>query len=446
MDATVKDVRRKIFSGARKIFTKSMKTVARSLPNEQERKKFLEHLHEAAEEEISAAVDSGDYERILNRGAYETSVWLAEHYADAALKRACKEFPRGKTRNKIHDALEEMAHSGIESYCRGEDLEVIKAELEAIAKTHMKRYVEEQSKVLSKQVGQKIYMRIKFKGKGSREPNRYLRHGRDIFAEEFSASITDNFGAWLDGEKDFGEATVDIVANTAKNTAVRYTKEKGAEIAAQGMKHLAELAEKKIQNELARNATVWTLNKLADSNTLTSVVGVGIDFKKMLNGEISKAEFLRRLGEKGTSAVVSGACASLGTMIVGKSVTVLSWTIAGGAIGAAVGYFATKMVFNSLLQAFEEAERSRKEYEAFHGFCEYAIPELERQRLELERAVEEFLTARQQTFERASKQRDSALKVGNMDVAVAAANEIAEGRLPYQTGAELERRTRNLFS
>ena len=43
------------------------------------------------------------------------------------ISEASKEI--GETRDKISEALAELTHKGIESFCRGESLEVIKAKL-----------------------------------------------------------------------------------------------------------------------------------------------------------------------------------------------------------------------------------------------------------------------------------------------------------------------------
>ena len=150
--------------------------------------------------------------------------------------------------------------------------------------------------------------------------------------------ITDNFGAFLGGEKDFGQAVTDITANTAKNTAVTYTKKQGAELAAETVKVIEKEVEKRIGKGMISNG----LGKLANSNTLMTVANVAYDIgkelKRLMNGEISKTEFLQIVGEKGTAAVVSSVFTAMGTMVAGPFI--------GAAIGSAVGYFATSVLFS----------------------------------------------------------------------------------------------------
>lgn len=148
-----------------------------------------------------------------------------------------------------------------------------------------------------------------------------------------------------------------------------------------------------------------------------NVAGIAYDIgkalKQLLDGEITEAEFLKIVGEKGTAVVVSGVYGTIGGsigMLIGEP---LGATI-GAAVGSAIGYFATSVIFASVLQAFDKAEMSRKRYEAVHEFCEYSIREMERQRLEFDAKVKEFLSDRQQVidtsldaYERAITDKDS---------------------------------------
>ena len=401
----VNDINQKISDGANKIVGNAINNIAKYLPTDSEKKNFLERIDKIKSEGIEAAINGEDYQKYLNRGAYETSVYLANHYAKEILERSKKEFPRGKTRDTIFAALDEMSRKGIEGLCSGQSLEVIKHQLSTIGKAHLQKYVESQSRIWSKNIGDNLYRKIRFSGRGSRKKNKYLREGRDIFAGELAFQITDNFGAFLGGEKDFGQAVTDLTVNTAKNTAVTYTKKHGAELAAETFKTLAKSAEKRIGKGMISNG----LGKLANSNTLMTVANVAYDIgkelKRLMNGEITKAEFLQIVGEKGTAAVVSSVFTAMGTMVAGPLI--------GAAIGSAVGYFATSVLFSSVMQTFNEAELSRKRYEAIHEFCEYSIREMERQRLEFEAKVKEFLSERQfvidtslDNYERAIKNND----------------------------------------
>ena len=438
-------IQNKISDTAKEIFAEAIDNIAEQLPNDDEKENFVNRMKKISAEGIDAVISGQDYREHLEQGAYETSVWLANHYADTALNRVYKELPRGKTRDKIKDALNELTRKGIECFCRGESLEVIKAELSTIAKNHLKKYVKEQAKAFSKDTGKKIYTQLKFKGKGSREPNRYLKKATGMFSDELTLQITYNFGAWLDGQKNFGDATVDIVVNTTKNSAVSYTKEHGADLATKALKELATRAEKEIENQTIREGSVRVLDRLADSNTIKNIAGtvydIGSAFKRLLNGEITETEFLREIGEKGTAAVVSGVYATFGTTAGTLIAGPLGGAI-GGAIGSAVGYFATNLLYGAVLQSLEEAKISRQRYEAMKAFCDYYIPEMERQRLEFKRKVAQFLSDRQQVIDTSLNRFEAAVRNKDFDGVSAALNNIVEefgGSLQFKTRDDLNR-------
>ena len=433
MDGQSDYIQQKISSAASTLVGNALDNIIKDFPQDSG-KEFLELLLKTEEDGIDAILEG--YQKQVERTAYEYAVQLAARHVEATLKRIQKKLPRGKTRDKVFAALNEMTNKGIKSFCSGKTLEEIKAELETIGKAHLKRYIEEKAPVYGKSAGKQIYMRLKFKGRGSRSKNRRLRNATDLFANELAFQVTDNLGAWIDGKQDFVDAAGNIVVYTGKNVATKYTRQHGAELAAEAIKALSERAEKEIRNEMIRNGTVSVLNKLADSKTLIGVAGAVYDmsgtFKKFLNGEISKAEFLRELGEKGTGAVVSGVYASLGTMI-GTGIGGPLVGAIGGAIGSAVGYFANSLLYGSVLKAFEDAELARKRYETMHVFYEYYINEMERQRQEFERKVAQFLSNRQQVIDSSLNQFESALKNRDFNSMSAALNNIAHefgGELP----------------
>jgi len=426
-------IQQKITLATTKLLGNVMDNIVKDLP-EDSKKEFLELLIMLEEEGIDAIIE--DYQKQVERTAYEYAVKLATRHAEAALKQIQKKLPRGKTRDKVFVALNEMANKGIESFCSGNSLEEVKSELAEISKAHLKSYIEEQAHIYSKSAGKKIYMRLKFKGRGSRTKNRYLRNATDLFANELSFQITDNIGAWIDGQQDLIDAAGNIIVYTGKNTAVQYAQQHGADLAIEALKALSERAEREIKNEILRNGAVSVLNKLANSKTLTGVAGavydVGNSFKRLINGEISKTEFLRELGEKGTGAVVSGVYATFGTML-GTGIGGPLGGAIGGAIGSAVGYFANSLLYGSVLKAFEDAELARKRYETMHVFYEYYITEMERQRQEFEWKVAKFLSKRQQIIDSSLNQFEFALENRDFNSMNAALNSIAQefgGKLP----------------
>lgn len=140
---------------------------------------------------------------------------------------------------------------------------------------------------------------------------------------------------------------------------------------------------------------------------------------------------MREVGQKGTGLIVSGVFATLGTAVAGP---------VGTAIGSAVGYFATNLFYGSVMQAFEEAEISRKRYEMIHAFCEESIIEMEIQRLEFERNVAQFLSDRQQVIDRGLKDFEASMQMNDMTGVSVTLNEIA-----MEFGVELQFKNRAEF-
>ena len=245
-------------------------------------------------EAIREAINGENYQEHLKCGAYETSVWLANHYANITLNRVVKEMPKGKARDTIHNSLELLTHRGIESLCRGASLENIRAELIDCAKGQLKSYLADQSQYMAKEVSSNLYRNLKFTGKGSRKINSHIKSGSNIVGQELSYQIVDNFGAWIDGRKNFGDAVNDVAVNTTKNASVTQVKGQGAELAADALKELTKSAEKKIANELARSITTTALSKVANANTLIQSAGylidVGKSLKQLIDGNITKAQ------------------------------------------------------------------------------------------------------------------------------------------------------------
>ena len=181
------------------------------------------------------------------------------------------------------------------------------------------------------------------------------------------------------------------------------------------------------------------LLKRMESKTL-SVAGAAYDvgkaLKRLMDGEITKAEFLQIVGEKGTAAVISSYTTMIGGLLGGPIGAAI-----GGAIGSALSYFASSFIFNSLTQASREAELSRQRYEAIHAYCEYSIREMERQRLEFESKVQEFLGARQAVIDSSLDNYERAIKNNDFDAMSSALSEISEefgGQLQFRSFQEFD--------
>ena len=417
----MEEVNERIARAADEILGEAIENIASRLPDDDAKAQFLNEVESELRQSIRAAIDGGDYQTHLRRGAYETSVWLAEHYADAALDRLSKNLPRGKTRDTVSDALEQLTHRGIESFCRGASLDEIKRELADCAIDQFKSYA-------TPELADFMYRGLKTSGKGSRALNRRIKNGSNIVAAE----AVGNVGEWMSGRKTFDRALVD----TAKGSAVAWTKGQGAELAVEAIKSLTKTAEREIKNKFLRDVSTKALTKLADANTITQAAGylidVGQSFRQLYNGEITKDEFLRVVGEKGTAFVLTSVATAIGTAAAGPMI--------GAAIGSMVGYFATNCLFGSVMRAFDEAEMSRKRCEMIREFCDQSIREMRTQRQEFERAAKEFLQHSQAVIDQSLNDFEASMKGDDVEGASAALNEIAK-----DFGRELQFKTLDEF-
>lgn len=434
----------KISAAANRIAGDAIENIAVRLPEVAAKKDFIARMKNISAEGIDATINGRDFENYLERGAYETSVFLANHYADAALNRISRELPPGRTRQVVTDSLQEMSRRGIEIFCSGGSLDAVRAELATIAQSHFRNYAREQIASSSKSAGREVYRQIKFSGRGSRAKNKHLRDGTNLLAEEFAFQVTDNVADWASGKKSFGDAATDIVVNTGANAAVRYGKQQGEELAKDAIKELSERAEKEIKNKVLRNAASSTLGKLANSDALMKTAGamidIGKDFTRLLDGEISGTEFVISVAERGMDFVVEG----VGKIAEGFG-NALGGPVAGKVIGTAVKYFVSNLLNSSigkLLQSAKEAELARKHYEAIHAFCEESIREMEIQRLEFERNVAQFLSNRQRVIDDSLNNFEIAVQQNDFNAMSAALNEIARefgGELQFKNFEELDK-------
>ena len=410
----INDVSERIASGAKKLLDEAVKNISTRLPDDDDKEAFLARIDALEMQGIKALIDGQDCQRYLEQGAYETSVWLANHYADAILSHVARYFPKGKARNEIADALRELSHTGIEGFCSGKSVKEIRESLALCAKEELKNYVAENSSKMSEKLGKNMYKTLKVSGKGSRQVNRRIRDGTDILAAEMGTQIVVNFSEVLSGDKELSDAVIDTAKDTVKNASKKYAQKYGAEIVADACKELAKRAEKEIANKTLREVATKGLGKMADANAITQVAGaiydIGKAFKQLIDGEITKSELLFIVGEKGTAFIVSSVFTVIGAGVGGPIGAAV-----GGAIGSAISYFTTGFIYGSLMQAFSDAEIARQRYEQIHMYCEYAIAKLERERQEFLAVTSELFANRETVIKTNLSRYERALENNNLN-------------------------------
>lgn len=257
-------------------------------------------------------------------------------------------------------------------------------------------------------------------GKGSRKINKHIDALGGEAADSLASNLSNNVIEVISGNKDVGEALKDTAIDTAKETARNYLEKHGAELAKEGIEAITKSVAKQMGNKAAKEAVLAAGAKLANVNAVTAVAGAVIDigtcFKAYLDGKITKAQLLRQIGEKGSSACISTAWGIAGGMVGGP---------VGAAIGSMIGYVASSMLYGSVLKAFEDEDAARVRAEQTHAFCEAAIKQMRREREEFERYTQELFNKRDEAARRGFEAMERAVLGNDFDKFSAGLNEIA---------------------
>lgn len=299
---------------------------------------------------------------------------------------------------ELKQQLESNISQGVDALWAGEDFYSIgKQVIVDSGKEVIKNFAIQTAGDYIGKIGNSAFKKLKVSGKGSRAINRQIEGVKNIAVEELTNQLTRNALDVIDGHKNVEAAARDIAYNTAKNSAINCFKGYGAEIAAQGINELSKLAEKRIQNEVVKKATTKGLGNLANANAVTQaaevLVEIGGSIKRVMNGEITKAEFLREIGERGTALCVSSVYSGIGAM-AGMALGGPMGAMVGSAVGSMIGYISSSILYGAVLRAFEDAEESRKRYDFIHEFCETSIRQMELERQRFEKEAEELFRRR----------------------------------------------------
>ena len=183
---------------------------------------------------------------------------------------------------------------------------------------------------------------------------------------------------------------------------------------------LTKQVEKRVANEMVRRTAVTALTKIGNANALMNVAGaaydIGKSFKRFMDGEITQAELMREIGEKGTGAVVSAAFAMVGTAVGGPI---------GAAIGSLAGYLATNLLYGSVLSAFDAADRAKSEYYQVAAACDEAIRLMRQRRAQFERETQALFDHRKRVFKDSFDRLERAVRTNDMDAFSTSMNNIA---------------------
>lgn len=222
-------------------------------------------------------------------------------------------------------------------------------------------------------------------------------------------------------KKQLGEATQDIATDTVKAAVLGY----GTAFAGSALKGGLQ------------QSSNQTLRTLAGTNAPALVINIclslGSSIKRYVGGEISEAQLLTEVGEKGAGMLSSGMMAALGQLAI-------PIPFVGAAIGGMIGYSLSSFFYQSALDAERGVELSRQQLERIR-----AIETAARERLTAEQAELDAFTSREIPQLRLETERLFAIvdnaNSGDADALAAAINEYATllgKKLQFQSLAEFD--------
>lgn len=236
-----------------------------------------------------------------------------------------------------------------------------------------------------------------------------------------SISTLQNVFSVAQGKQDIADAARAVATDTAKAGALGY----GTAFVGAALK-----------GGMQQSGNV-TLRNLANTNAPAMAVNVclslGSSVKRYVTGEISEAQLLAELGEKGSGMLASSMMAAVGQVAI-------PIPFVGAAVGGMIGYTLSSLFYQAALDAARGAELSRVQLERTR-----AIQAAARDRIAVEQAaLDEFTSREIPQLRRETQQlfsRINATGSVSTDEVAAAINEYATllgKKLQFQTQDEFD--------
>lgn len=183
-----------------------------------------------------------------------------------------------------------------------------------------------------------------------------------------SISLLTNVFAVAQDKKQLDEAAKDVLLDTGKGVIVGYaTAATGAAI-----KGAMQQSSKETLRALSKtNAATLALN---------ACISLGSSITRYVNDEITEAELLEEVGEKGTGMLSSGMYAALGQLAI-------PIPFVGAAVGGMIGYTLSSMFYQAALGAAKDADAAKANLARVREIEAAAREEIDRQRA----ALDEFM-------------------------------------------------------
>ena len=333
---------------------------AEKIPDERAKALLEGEIYQIASSGISSFIEEESWNAAVDEitgQIKDKSVKYAESMSHQAIEKAKQYLPENEYTLAVCDDADVLAGEIIQAAANGGDVEAVCHRAAQQAKERLTKYGTDYINAIAEKSIKEGAKRLHVSGKGSRKINNRINDAAGTISDSLTGHITDNVVSVVYGEKDIGAIT--------------------------------KSAAKKIANQTAKKAVLSAGAKLANANTLTAIAGgvidIGAAIKAYMNGEITKSQMLKSIGEQGSNVCLSTVYGTIGLAAGGP---------VGAAIGSIVGYMASSMLYGAVLTQFDKEDLARAMAEQTHAFCEAAIKEMRRQRLEFEQKASELLKNR----------------------------------------------------
>lgn len=192
--------------------------------------------------------------------------------------------------------------------------------------------------------------------------------------------LLDNIVALMKGEKTVEEAIADMGEDVLQTAVTSY----GIGGALSAVGHLLSKSSSPFIRNLVKSGVPGQI--------VSVVMATGNTLIRYAKGEINTGECIRELGSTGVSMGVTGYAMTVGQVFIPVP-------FLGAAIGALVGGVICATLWNPLNASFTRVKEAQQRAELAEARARESIRRMEAWRLDFERAMTQFLTVRQATFD-----------------------------------------------
>jgi hypothetical protein len=173
------------------------------------------------------------------------------------------------------------------------------------------------------------------------------------------------------------------------------------------------------------------LGRLSELPLATAVAEAGKTLLRFMRGDIDGTQCLMDLGENATTTMSTSVFAAIGQ-------TAIPIPVVGAFVGSLVGYVLSTACYGQLVATLNAAKFAHEERLRIEKECDEAITMIRQYRAEMERVINQYLSAHSAVFHAACDQMKSALKLGDIDGFINGANQITEdlgGKVQFRNQA-----------